>query len=140
MFQFNVRGLQDAHSLSQAAAAAAAASSAAAAASSGVSMGVAALGLDVSAAASVSAGHSTITSVAAHSAVQAHPLYLQGGSAHSSGGSVSSTGGGSPTSPLRAGKEEDCSLHGRSSTEGKSWYLTNRINVYKHFENEGKHW
>ncbi|XP_018567375.1 protein vestigial [Anoplophora glabripennis] len=45
-----------------------------------------------------------------------HPLYLQG-SAHSSGGSVSSTGGASPTSPLRPGKEEDCSLHGRSSTE-----------------------
>lgn len=46
-----------------------------------------------------------------------HGLYLQG-SAHSSGGSVSSTGGASPNSPLRPGKEEDCSLHGRSSTEG----------------------
>lgn len=43
-----------------------------------------------------------------------HSIYLQG-SAHSSGGSVSST----PNSPLRPGKEEDCSLHGRSSTEGK---------------------
>lgn len=50
--------------------------------------------------------------------VSGHSLYLQG-SAHSSGGSVSSTGGASPTSPLRPGKEEDCSLHGRSSTEGK---------------------
>ncbi|CAH1368178.1 protein vestigial isoform X1 [Tenebrio molitor] len=48
--------------------------------------------------------------------VSGHSLYLQG-SAHSSGGSVSSTGGASPTSPLRPGKEEDCSLHGRSSTE-----------------------
>lgn len=46
-----------------------------------------------------------------------HSIYLQG-SAHSSGGSVSSTGGASPNSPLRPGKEEDCSLHGRSSTEG----------------------
>lgn len=123
-----MRGLQDAHSLSQAAAAAAAASSAAAVASSGVGMGVAALGLDVSA--SVSAGHSTITSVSGHSSVQAHPLYLQGGSAHSSGGSVSSTGGGSPNSPLRAGKEEDCSLHGRSSTEGETFYIKYYYNIY----------
>lgn len=46
-----------------------------------------------------------------------HGIYLQG-SAHSSGGSVSSAGGASPNSPLRPGKEEDCSLHGRSSTEG----------------------
>ncbi|GLV48581.1 vestigial [Carabus blaptoides fortunei] len=35
---------------------------------------------------------------------------------HSSAGSVSSTGGISPTSPHRS-KEEECSLHGRSSTE-----------------------
>lgn len=50
--------------------------------------------------------------------VTGHSLYLQG-SAHSSGGSVSSAGGASPNSPLRPGKEEDCSLQGRSSTEGK---------------------
>lgn len=57
-----------------------------------------------------------------------HPLYLQG-SAHSSGGSVSSTGGASPTSPLRPGKEEDCSLHGRSSTEG-IYVLEVRFSTY----------
>lgn len=31
----------------------------------------------------------------------------------------SSTGGSTPSSPLRPQKEEDCSMHGRSSTEGK---------------------
>ncbi|KAL3283292.1 hypothetical protein HHI36_006441, partial [Cryptolaemus montrouzieri] len=49
-------------------------------------------------------------------ALASHSIYHPG-SAHSSGGSVSSTGGVSPSSPLRTGKEEDCSLHGRSSTE-----------------------
>lgn len=99
-FQFNVQRLQDAHTLSsQAAAASSPASSAATAASVGAG-GV------------LGDAHP----LAAH---HHHPLYLQG-SAHSSGGSVSSTGGGSPTSPLRPGKEEECSLHGRSSTEGKN--------------------
>lgn len=95
-FQFNVQRLQDAHTLSSQAAASSVASSAATAASVGAG-GI--LG--------------DTHPLAAHH----HPLYLQG-SAHSSGGSVSSTGGGSPTSPLRPGKEEECSLHGRSSTEG----------------------
>ncbi|XP_023024157.2 transcription factor vestigial isoform X2 [Leptinotarsa decemlineata] len=89
---FNVQRLQDAHTLSQAAAAA------------GSSNGVVGGGLSGSMDSHVAASGHT------------HPLYLQG-SAHSSGGSVSSTGGASPTSPLRPGKEEDCSLHGRSSTE-----------------------
>lgn len=98
-FQFNVQRLQDAHTLS----------SQAAAASSAVS--------SATTAASVGAGGvlGDAHPLAAHH--PHHPLYLQG-SAHSSGGSVSSTGGGSPTSPLRPGKEEECSLHGRSSTEG----------------------
>ncbi|ENN78649.1 hypothetical protein D910_04967 [Dendroctonus ponderosae] len=96
-FQFNVQRLQDAHTLSSQAAASSAASSAATAASVGAG-GI--LG--------------DTHPLAAHH----HPLYLQG-SAHSSGGSVSSTGGGSPTSPLRPGKEEECSLHGRSSTEDR---------------------
>lgn len=49
-----------------------------------------------------------------------HGIYLHAaGTAHSSAGSVSSTGGLSPNSPPRPGKEEDCSLHGRSSTDGK---------------------
>ncbi|KAG5898925.1 hypothetical protein JTB14_007960 [Gonioctena quinquepunctata] len=90
--RFNVQRLQDAHTLSQAAAAGSSNSG-------GVGGGLAGT-MDSHVAAS---GHT-------------HPLYLQG-SAHSSGGSVSSTGGASPTSPLRPGKEEDCSLHGRSSTE-----------------------
>lgn len=58
--------------------------------------------------------------VAAAAPQQQSSLVGPGGT-HSSAGSVSSTGGISPTSPHR-GKEEDCSLHGRSSTEG--WYLS----------------
>ncbi|XP_050307659.1 protein vestigial isoform X2 [Anthonomus grandis grandis] len=99
LLSFNVQRLQDAHTLSSQAA-----SSAAAAASSAVAT-----------AASVGAGGvlGDAHPLAAH---HHHPIYLQG-SAHSSGGSVSSAGGGSPTSPLRPGKEEECSLHGRSSTD-----------------------
>ncbi|CAH0556501.1 unnamed protein product [Brassicogethes aeneus] len=85
--RFNVQRIQDAHSLSQP-------------------------GSSSSTGAGLTLGESHSSLTASH----AHPLYLQG-SAHSSGGSVSSTGGASPTSPLRPGKEEDCSLHGRSSTE-----------------------
>lgn len=58
----------------------------------------------------------TIGGLAETHPLAGHSIYLQG-SAHSSGGSVSSTGGVSPSSPLRIGKEEDCSLHGRSSTD-----------------------
>ncbi|CAG9831879.1 unnamed protein product [Diabrotica balteata] len=100
--RFNVQRLQDAHSLSQAAAAAASSSNGSATTLGG--------GLAIPGSLDSGAGHAGV------SAGGSHPLYLQG-SAHSSGGSVSSTGGGSPTSPLRPGKEEDCSLHGRSSTE-----------------------
>ncbi|KAK5646200.1 hypothetical protein RI129_004664 [Pyrocoelia pectoralis] len=47
-----------------------------------------------------------------------HGIYLHAnGTTHSSAGSVSSTGGLSPGSPPRPGKEEDCSLHDRSSTD-----------------------
>ncbi|XP_060517452.1 protein vestigial [Cylas formicarius] len=97
--RFNVQRLQDAHTLSAQSSVSGAASSASAA--------------------SVGAGSvlGDTHAIGASSVHPHHPLYLQG-SAHSSGGSVSSTGGGSPTSPLRPGKEEDCSLHGRSSTEG----------------------
>ncbi|XP_066152722.1 protein vestigial isoform X1 [Euwallacea fornicatus] len=95
--RFNVQRLQDAHTLSSQAAASSAASSAATAAS---------------------VGAGSVLGDAHPLAAHHHPLYLQG-SAHSSGGSVSSTGGGSPTSPLRPGKEEECSLHGRSSTDDR---------------------
>lgn len=100
--RFNVQRLQDAHSLSQAAAAASS------------NNGTSSLGGGL---ASVAAGSlDSHVSGSSGGGGHPHPLYLQG-SAHSSGGSVSSAGGGSPTSPLRPGKEEDCSLHGRSSTE-----------------------
>nr|CAI5843043.1 unnamed protein product [Callosobruchus analis] len=94
--RFNVQRLQDAHSL---------ASQGGAAAGGGL--------VDPHTASSSS------TAPLAAPTASAHPLYLQG-SAHSSGGSVSSTGGASPVSPLGPrppGKEEDCSLHGRSSTD-----------------------
>jgi len=90
---FNVQRLQDAHTLSSQASSSSAAT------------------------ASVGAGGS-LGDAHPLTSHPHHPLYLQG-SAHSSGGSVSSTGGGSPTSPLRPGKEEECSLHGRSSTEDR---------------------
>ncbi|XP_076269293.1 transcription factor vestigial isoform X2 [Rhynchophorus ferrugineus] len=90
---FNVQRLQDAHTLS---------SQASSSATSVASASVGAAGV-------LGEAHP----LAAH---PHHTLYIQG-STHSSGGSVSSTGGASPTSPLRPGKEEDCSLHGRSSTE-----------------------
>lgn len=96
--RFNVQRLQDAHTLPHQSAASS--SSAAATVASGV---VPTLG---------ESSHP----LASHAAA-AHGIYLQGGS-HSSAGSVSSTGGASPASPLRPGKEEDCSMHGRSSTEG----------------------
>lgn len=94
-FMFNVQRLQDAHTLS---------SQASNSASSVATASVGAGGV---------LGDAHPLSTHPH-----HPLYLQG-SAHSSGGSVSSNGGGSPTSPLRPGKEEECSLHGRSSTEDR---------------------
>ncbi|XP_030757506.1 protein vestigial isoform X2 [Sitophilus oryzae] len=102
---FNVQRLQDAHTLSSSASSQAAAAGSASSAVATAAAGSAVLG--------------DAHPLAAHHHHHHHPhhaLYVQG-STHSSGGSVSSAGGASPTSPLRPGKEEDCSLHGRSSTE-----------------------
>lgn len=75
----------------------------------------------------VSAAVSAATAAAvAAAAPQQQTAPLGVGGPHSSAGSVSSTGGISPTSPHR-GKEEECSLHGRSSTEGEILFFISYI-------------